>query len=237
MRETDPAKCAAIKTAKGIPEDHRVAILAMGRQGIGAHILKYMQLMNNPKNQYEKPVEVVVVCGKNAQLKQELEDYLKNLPDGEKNRNVHFRIEGFVEEKAMADYYKIADVLISKPGGATAAEAAAMGLPMLSCDPHVWELPNQDYLERHQLAEKLQSDETFVSQLNNLIARKEKGISYKPVDWQTQFSALMDGDKKQSVDVLPKNTFFADLITRLALRYLSRLDSYINNENRAAITV
>jgi UDP-N-acetylglucosamine:LPS N-acetylglucosamine transferase len=198
VRETDPKKLAAIKNQKNIPSDHRVALLAMGRQGIRDHIVKYMRLLQDPNQQMDKPLHLVVVCGKNADLKKELEDYVKGLLPHEKNPNVHFKIEGFVEEKDMADYFKVADALISKPGGATAAEAAAMGVPLLSCEPHPWEYPNQEYLKRHGLAEKLESDDTFRSQLQDLMQRKEEGISYQPLDWKKQFATLIDAKKNQN---------------------------------------
>lgn len=204
VRETDPAKLDKIKESKGIPQDHQVALLAMGRQGIRDHILKYMKLLHDPNNVMEKPLHLVVVCGKNAELKKELEEYLAQLPPDQKNPDVHFKIEGFVPEKEMADYYKISNALISKPGGATAAEAAAMGVPLLSCHPHPWEIRNQEYLARHGLAESLESDYTFVDQLKRLMGRKDEGIAYKPLDWKKQFDTLMEDSTVKTKFALPK---------------------------------
>lgn len=194
VRESDPKKLAQIKESKGIPANDKVVLLSMGRQGIRDHILKYMKMLHDPKNNIEKPMHLVIVCGKNQELKKELEEYIQKLSPNQKHPNVDFKVEGFMDEKAMADYYKVADALISKPGGATAAETAAMGVPMLSVDPHPWELPNQAYLERHGLADKLQSDETFIPQLMGLMAKKQEANVFQPIDWKTQMASLVDGD-------------------------------------------
>lgn len=221
VRETDPEKIAKIKEEKGISKNSKVVLLSMGRQGIRDHILKYMKLLHDPKNHLEGPVHLVIVCGKNEKLKTELEEYIKTLPESEKHPLVDFKVEGFVEEKEMADYYKISNALISKPGGATAAECAAMGLPMLSVDPHPWELPNQSYLERHGLAERLESEETFLSQLKSLFAKSEMSGEFQPVDWKSEMASLVDKElpaKKEQPAVMQQDWIaFLQLLKKLDL--------------------
>ncbi len=192
VRETNPKTIDHIKTSKGIPAKSQVVLLSMGRQGIGDHIIKYVKMLHESRNKISKHMQVVIICGKNNELKQDIERYLKELAKRQKNRNVHFRVEGYMDEKDMADYFKVANVLISKPGGATAAEAATMGVPMLSVDPHDWELPNQVYLERHGLAERLISKKTFISQIQRLMASKRKALAFEPIDWKRQMATLVE---------------------------------------------
>lgn len=190
-----PLKSAAqIKSLKknlGIGSDERVAILAMGRQGVASEIKKRMDQLLDRNNHYAEPLHVVVACGKNETLKNELEGYLHSLPESRRHPHLRFSIRGFMNDQQMADHYKVADVLISKPGGATSAEAARMGVPLLSMHPHEWERSNQEFLHRHGLSEVL-DDKHFVGQLEELIARKKKGIRYKMIDWQRPLLNLVN---------------------------------------------
>jgi processive 1,2-diacylglycerol beta-glucosyltransferase len=71
-------------------------------------------------------VQAVVVCGKNEKLKQEVEEAVAG-------RTESFRVLGYTTE--MRDLMGAADLLVSKPGGLTTAEALACGLPMCILDP------------------------------------------------------------------------------------------------------
>lgn len=193
VREEDPVKISEIKSKKGIDPNRKVALLSMGRQGIKEHILKYLNLLLKEKDKLTSPLELVVIAGKNEELKKELDEFIKS-HDSELKDRLHIKVEGFVDEKDMADYYKIASVINSKPGGAASAECAEMGLPMLAVDPHPWEVPNLKYLERHGLAEALRSEDSYVEQLNSLIEKKEKGISFKAMPWKEALSSLIDQD-------------------------------------------
>jgi len=61
------------------------------------------------------------VCGKNAQLRERLEAM--------EFGDVHVQVCGFV--KQMSDYMEVADVLITKAGPGTIAEATIRGLPTM----------------------------------------------------------------------------------------------------------
>jgi len=70
-------------------------------------------------------VKVTVVCGRNEQLKADLETLVGNDP--------RFNILGYTDRvpELMAE----ADLLVTKPGGITCSEALAVGLPMLLMQP------------------------------------------------------------------------------------------------------
>ena len=75
--------------------------------------------------------QIVAVCGKNAALRSKLEEM--EFP------NVDVQVCGFV--KRMSDYMEVADVMVTKAGPGTIAEATIRGLPtMLSSF-----LPGQEY--------------------------------------------------------------------------------------------
>lgn len=215
-RETNPQKISQIKSRLKIRPRENVAVLSMGRQGIAEHIKKYASMLAVRGNGVKEPLNVVIVCGKNERLKKELEEMLRKIPRGERNPRVRFTVEGFLEEEKMADYYKVADALISKPGGATSAEAARMGVPMLSCDPHVWEEPNERYLVRHGLGEHLKSDESFVDQLSNIISEKKKGVKYRPIDWKATMCQLFRAAIPETVVAKPVEAVASRKLSKIA---------------------
>ena len=90
--------------------------------------------------------QVVVVCGKNPEAKEKVEAELAR--GGEGQGRVEFRVLGYVDD--MPAWMGAADLLVSKPGGMTSAEAMASGLPMVIYDP----IPGQEERNSDQLLEK-----------------------------------------------------------------------------------
>ena len=88
--------------------------------------------------------QVVVICGKNPEAKGRVEAELRQ---GQAGR-AEFRVLGYVED--MPAWMGAADLLVSKPGGMTSAEAMASGLPMAIYDP----IPGQEERNSDQLLEK-----------------------------------------------------------------------------------
>lgn len=76
--------------------------------------------------QLDRDFQTIVACGKNEDLKRDLEDLTADRKD-------RFRILGYTNE--MPDLLGAATLLLSKPGGLTTAEALARGLPMVVLDP------------------------------------------------------------------------------------------------------
>ncbi|MEO6055185.1 MAG: glycosyltransferase, partial [Chthoniobacterales bacterium] len=70
--------------------------------------------------------QVVVLSGRNKEVQKEIERVAK----GSKKKTV---ILGYTED--MPKLMKTANLLLSKPGGLTTAEALACGLPMVILDP------------------------------------------------------------------------------------------------------
>jgi len=70
-------------------------------------------------------LQVVAICGRNEGLRERLTALAPRFREDAK-------ILGFVDN--IADYMRAADVLLSKAGPGTIAEAAACGLPIIVCD-------------------------------------------------------------------------------------------------------
>ncbi|HNV86303.1 MAG TPA: glycosyltransferase [Candidatus Omnitrophota bacterium] len=93
------------------------------------------------------PLELVVVAGKNRELK-------KNLDEMAPLIRPRMHVFGFVEN--IHELMNACDLIVSKPGGLTSSEAMAAGLPMVLVDP----IPGQEdrnceYLLEHGLAARL----------------------------------------------------------------------------------
>ena len=88
--------------------------------------------------------QVAVICGKNPEAKQKVEEELRQGKAGK----AEFQVLGYVDD--MAAWMGAADLLVSKPGGMTSAESMASGLPMAIYDP----IPGQEERNSDQLLEK-----------------------------------------------------------------------------------
>lgn len=115
-------------------------IVLMGGAGRarGSNKEIFLQLLRSPKS-----FQVVVVCGKNEELKQEL---LKITSPGQHP----VKILGYVEN--MQVLMSAASVLVYKTGGPTMAEAVVKKLPMVLTDIRPGhELINLEYLVSHRI--------------------------------------------------------------------------------------
>lgn len=82
-------------------------------------------------------VQFVMICGRNEKLRKSLQKELEARPN--------VLLKGYVED--IHDWMAMADVLLTKPGGLTTAEALASRLPMLLFEPQLGqERDNADYL-------------------------------------------------------------------------------------------
>jgi processive 1,2-diacylglycerol beta-glucosyltransferase len=124
----------AVRKRMGLRDDLPVLLVLSGGFGMGpvAQILTEL-------NKVERPVQIVVVCGRNEELRRELAVVERRHP-------IH--ILGFVQN--MEDQMAVADLVITKPGGLTTSEALAMGKPILVLNP----IPGQEAANSDFLLEK-----------------------------------------------------------------------------------
>lgn len=109
------------KVKLGLKEEEFTALILTGGLGIGP-IHKIVRLL-------EDRINVVVVCGNNKQLSQKLKELDYN----------NLVVLGWVE--AIEEVMAAADIVITKPGGATISECLVMDLPMIFFSI----IPGQEY--------------------------------------------------------------------------------------------
>lgn len=113
-----------------------------------------------------RPVQLVVVCGHNAEL-------MKRLQGKRLNPEVAMKVFGFVDN--VYEYMEASDILISKSGGITVSESMAKELPMLVIAPIIGqETRNSEYLVKHAAAVKIDAVSELKGALEDLASHPEK---------------------------------------------------------------
>ncbi len=128
----------ALRKKLGLATDRPVILVTAGALGVNPaeQVVKSLR-------QLKLKAQVVVICGKNPEAKVRVDQEVSRTVSGE----VKFLVQGYVEN--MAEWMASADLLISKPGGMTSAEAMACHLPMAIYDP----IPGQEERNSDQLLE------------------------------------------------------------------------------------
>jgi len=109
-----------------LPRDRYVALMMGGGLGMAP-----VERMLGALKAIALPLAAVAIAGRNARI-------VPRVSAAAESVAYPVRALGFVEN--VYDYMHAADVLVTKPGGLTAAEALAAGIPMVLCKP----LPGQE---------------------------------------------------------------------------------------------
>lgn len=130
-----PVDRAAVLARYGLRPDVPVILVSAGTSGNSSirQVVEQLMLVRDD-------LQVLVVCGRNDALRRAIELLVAGQPE-------RFRVLGFSEQ--MPDLMRIATLFIGKPGGLTAAECMAAGLPMLIIEP----LPGQEDRNSNHLLE------------------------------------------------------------------------------------
>jgi processive 1,2-diacylglycerol beta-glucosyltransferase len=118
--------CAALRERLDLPSDRSIALLMGGGLGIAP-----LERMLSALTAVRAPLAAVVMAGRNARIERRLMRAAESVP-------YPVRALRFVEN--VYDYMHAADVLVTKPGGLSTAEALVAQVPMVLCKP----LPGQE---------------------------------------------------------------------------------------------
>jgi 1,2-diacylglycerol 3-beta-galactosyltransferase len=123
---SDPAGIAALRQRLGLRADRFVVLVCGGADGSGGLVKHARAIASGPLD-----LDVVVICGRNERARSALA--------GLHTAAGHpVRVLGYVNN--MAEWMRAGDVVVSKAGPGTIAEALCCGVPLLL----VWYLPGQE---------------------------------------------------------------------------------------------
>jgi 1,2-diacylglycerol 3-beta-galactosyltransferase len=111
------AERAALRRRLGIDEQRFTVLLTGGGEGAGGIARRARAVLKRFDD-----IGVVAICGRNRRLRESLDELRAEYPD-------RLTVTGFVDN--MADWLRSADVLVSKAGPGTIAEATCCGVPLM----------------------------------------------------------------------------------------------------------
>jgi 1,2-diacylglycerol 3-beta-galactosyltransferase len=131
----DPAERVALRRRLGHPDAGFLVVLAGGAEGAGRLARRATAILGGLPD-----VDVAVICGRNHRLRRRLDRL--GVPFGGR-----LSVSGFVGD--MADWLRAADIVVTKAGPSTIAEAACCGTAMvLTCYVPGQERANVRYVTR-----------------------------------------------------------------------------------------
>jgi 1,2-diacylglycerol 3-beta-galactosyltransferase len=109
-----------LRSQLGLPNDRLAVMLMAGGEGGGKLLPTTLALAKA-----RLPIHLVVVCGRNEPLQQKLEEMARTLP-------TRMTVLGFTDK--IPEYFRAVDLLVTKAGPGTLAEANAAQLPVVVYD-------------------------------------------------------------------------------------------------------
>lgn len=154
----DRAECLA---RQGLAGDRPILLQLAGGFGVGP-----IEKIFNGILSIDIPLELVVVAGKNEEVKRDIEAI--SVPPRHR-----VKVLGFTDQ--MDELMCVADVVLSKPGGLTTSEVLARGAAMAIVNPIPGqESRNSDYLLEHGAAIKINNVATLPLKLAELLRNPER---------------------------------------------------------------
>ncbi len=151
-----------LRAQLGLPEETPVVMLMAGGEGGGKLLATARALAKANLS-----IELVVVCGRNEPLEEKLREMAPSLP-------TKMHVLGFTDK--IPEYFRAVDLLVTKAGPGTLAEANAAQLPVVVYD-YVpgQERGNVDFVRRNDLGSvALGSASSVVAAVRSLIDRPER---------------------------------------------------------------
>jgi 1,2-diacylglycerol 3-beta-galactosyltransferase len=146
----------------GLPKGTPIVMLMAGGEG-GGKLLTTARVLAKAS----LPIELVVVCGRNEPLEEKLREMAPSLP-------TKMHVLGFTDK--IPEYFRAVDLLVTKAGPGTLAEANAAQLPVVVYD-YVpgQERGNVDFVRRNDLGSvALGSASSVVGAVRSLINHPER---------------------------------------------------------------
>jgi processive 1,2-diacylglycerol beta-glucosyltransferase len=159
----DVVEREAVLARYGLRPDRPILLISAGAAG-GAYTQTIVQQTLRMGNDFQ----AVVVCGRNEQLKSQIEGLVAF------NRD-RYRVLGYTDD--MPDLMRTATLFVGKPGGLSASECMAAGLPMVLIHPIPGqEVRNSDFLLEEGAAVRCNYQTTVGYKIDQLLAEPDRII-------------------------------------------------------------
>jgi processive 1,2-diacylglycerol beta-glucosyltransferase len=148
----------AVRKSMGLRDDLPVLLVPSGGFGMGpvGQIVAAL-------DKVERAFQVIVVTGRNAELRQEL---------AAQDRKHPTQVLGYASN--MHELMTVSDLILTKPGGLTTSEALALGRPLFIFNPIPGqEAANSDFLLERGAATKVNRVEDLPYRLEQLLGSKK----------------------------------------------------------------
>ena len=196
----------ALRAEAGFDNERPLFLISAGAMGVSpaAGVLESLSRLKHS-------AQALVICGKNADLKDDLEKQARAIEAITPGLN--FRVIGYTDE--MHRWMQMADLFIGKPGGLTTAEALASGLPMIIVAPIPGqEERNSDHLLEKGIALKCNEFTTLAYKLDLLLddpaqlaSMREKALAYsRPHAAETIVDTLLNQPVEEAALLGPMGT-------------------------------
>jgi len=177
-RFSSPIDAADVRKRLGLRDDLPVLLVLGGGFGMGPVVEILTEL-----NKVSQPLQIVVVCGRNEELRREV---------GVLDNRHPTDVFGFVSN--MHELLAVSNMVLTKPGGLTTSEALALGKPIFVLNPIPGqEAANSDFLLEHGAAVKANRVEDLPFRIEKLLG------SSRLSEMATAAAAL--GKPRAAVDV------------------------------------
>ena len=158
---SEPKDRAGCLKRQGLKGDRPIIVQMAGGFGVGPVEMLYQAIL-----QIEMPVEIVVVAGRNEELRERLA--ASAVPSRHRAK-----VLGFTDQ--MDELMLLADVVVSKPGGLTTSEVLARGAAMAIVNPVPGqESRNSDFLLENGAAIKINNVATLKHKLTELLGDRPR---------------------------------------------------------------
>ena len=165
-----------------IPLDQPCILLLSGGDGF-THVADSIPYFKKIK----KPITIIAIAGKNVGLEQKFEK--QPWPKD----SIH-QVVGWTN--TMDEYMRMADIIVSKPGGLTVSECQALGKYMIMVSPIPGqEEANAQYVESHDFGKIAQDNNEVIDLINQFLENPKKLMTKKNLPatdaiWQTIIKEL-----------------------------------------------
>lgn len=154
-----PRELQALRDRLDLNAGLPVVLVMGGGLGMGP-VERIMKLVRR----IERPMHMVVLAGRNERLREQLDEERQRLG----GHPVRLQSFGYIDN--VYDYMAAADLLVTKPGGLTSAEALASGLPMVIIHPLPGqEMRNSKYLLNKRVAVRAASEKTLPTTIEEML--------------------------------------------------------------------